>query len=182
MLTPFYKQRKVKFPNEFDAVDLVTDDLKVKLLPVSRKLQEFERDRAARRKVRKRTKNVVPAASSSARTTDVEMADASGGTATAADAAPSTTGTSEGEEKVKSEDSATLEDESVYREKEAKEIEALVSPELKADVGCSASGLYDLVGKLYSIASAPLSSLTRTVQPLSPTKAPLLTRGITLVS
>ncbi|KZP33186.1 cysteine proteinase [Athelia psychrophila] len=135
--------RKVKFPNEFDAVDLATDDLKAKLLPVSRKLQEYERDRAARRKVRKRTKNAPPAASSSSRTADVEMTDLTADTATAT--ASATAAPAEGEEKDKETDSATLEDESVYREKEAKEIEALVSPELKADVGCSASGLYDLV-------------------------------------
>ncbi|KAF7977861.1 hypothetical protein HWV62_2380 [Athelia sp. TMB] len=135
--------RKVKFPNEFDAVDLTTDDLKAKLLPVSRKLQEFERDRAARRKVRKRTKNNISGpVISSARTGDVEMADASGSAATATESTSAVTG--EGEEK-RATEGGELEDESVYRDREAKELESLVSPELKADVGCSASGLYDLV-------------------------------------
>ena len=39
-----------------------------------------------------------------------------------------------------------LEEESVYREKELTELETLISPELKDDVGCSVTGLYDLVG------------------------------------
>ena len=39
-----YVQRKVKFPSEFDALDLVTDDLKTKLSPVSRKLKEYEKE------------------------------------------------------------------------------------------------------------------------------------------
>jgi ubiquitin carboxyl-terminal hydrolase 14 len=38
-----------------------------------------------------------------------------------------------------------LEEESVYREKELTELETLISPELKDDVGCSVTGLYDLV-------------------------------------
>ena len=40
-----------------------------------------------------------------------------------------------------------LEDESVYRARELSELEALVDPELKADFGCSVTGLYDLVGE-----------------------------------
>lgn len=48
-------------------------------------------------------------------------------------AAPSTTG--------------ELEDESVYRTRELNELEALVDPELKADFGCSLTGLYELVGE-----------------------------------
>ncbi|KAI0076894.1 cysteine proteinase [Panus rudis PR-1116 ss-1] len=124
--------RKVKFPLEFDALDIVTDDLKEKLLPVSRRLKEIEKDRAERRKVRKRTKTVAAGASSSAtpatpsETRDVEMSDA-----TAAE--------------VKKESNVELQNESVYREKELKELEALVHPDLKVDTGCSVSGLYELI-------------------------------------
>jgi ubiquitin carboxyl-terminal hydrolase 14 len=125
----------VKFPLEFDALDLATDELKAKLLPASRKLKEMEKERTERRKVRKRTKTVPTAAIVAAgnaatggtpATGDVEMADA----------APASTEVKGGD----------LEAESVYREKEAKELAELVDPSVKSDVGCSATGLYDLVG------------------------------------
>ncbi|EDR09383.1 uncharacterized protein LACBIDRAFT_190082 [Laccaria bicolor S238N-H82] len=131
--------RKVKFPLEFDALDLATDELKAKLLPVSRKLKEVEKERMERRKVRKRTKTVPSSSSAStsadaavvaagnAATGDVEMADAA--------AAPASTEVKGGD----------LEAEGVYREKEAKELAELVDPSVKSDVGCSATGLYDLV-------------------------------------
>jgi ubiquitin carboxyl-terminal hydrolase 14 len=69
--------RKVKFPTEFDALDLATDELKGKLLPVSRRLKEVEKERAERRKVRKRTKHVAASSAATTGSTDVEMADAS---------------------------------------------------------------------------------------------------------
>ncbi|KAJ3559695.1 hypothetical protein NM688_g182 [Phlebia brevispora] len=132
--------RRVKFPTEFDAVDLVTDELKEKLLPVSRKLKGVEKERAERRKVRKRTKIAVK------KDTDVEMADATaqGSSAGASNPTPTEPAASE-EDKGKEVAGAELEDESVYREKEVKELEALVDPSLKADIGSSVSGLYDLV-------------------------------------
>jgi ubiquitin carboxyl-terminal hydrolase 14 len=34
----------------------------------------------------------------------------------------------------------------VCREREARELEALVDPDLRADAGCGVSGVYDLVG------------------------------------
>ncbi|KAG6869659.1 hypothetical protein C0992_002440, partial [Termitomyces sp. T32_za158] len=63
-LYKFALQRKVKFPLEFDALDLAADDLREKLLPASRKLKEIEKERTERRKVRKRTKNAPPPTSS----------------------------------------------------------------------------------------------------------------------
>lgn len=141
-------QRKVKFPAEFDALDIVTDDLKEKLLPVSTKLKTLERDRAERRKVRKRTKVTTQASTSASATTDVVMADSSSSQA----ATHGSSGTSvkgseaavDGENKPVA--GAELEDESVYRAREAKELNELVHPDLNADVGCSTSGLYDLIG------------------------------------
>jgi len=121
-------QRKVKFPTEFDALDIVTDELKAKLTPVSSRLKAIEKERAERRKVRKRTK-VAQEASSSARLEqgtsdmpDVEMTPAG------------------------SEVPGDLEEESVYRAREQQELEGLVSPDLTSDYGCSVTGLYDLVG------------------------------------
>ena len=49
-------QRQVKFPTEYDALELGTDELKNKLRPVSRRLLEIEKERRERTKVRKRTK------------------------------------------------------------------------------------------------------------------------------
>jgi ubiquitin carboxyl-terminal hydrolase 14 len=115
--------RKVKFPVEYDASELCTPELRAQLLPVSRKLSALERDRAERRKVRKRTKAAAAAPA----------------------AAPPADGDVEMEEDA-SKAAVELEDEEVYRAREAAELEALVSPELRADTGCSISGLYDLVG------------------------------------
>lgn len=134
--------RRVKFPTEFDTLDLVTDELKAKLVPVNRRLLEIEKDRGERRKIRKRTKGVVGASSSSsgAQTADrdVEMANATGPASVTATAA-SPSGSTEQAEAVK------LEDETVYRAKELAELEGLIHPDLKQDVGSSVSGLYDLV-------------------------------------
>jgi ubiquitin carboxyl-terminal hydrolase 14 len=152
-------QRKVKFPTEFDALDLATDELKEKLLPVSRKLKEVEKERAERRKVRKRTKNVAPSTATAATgSTDVEMTDggarASGSTApTAVETTTQISTEDAGVEEGKGKDKAggELEEEGVYREKELKELETLISPELKSDVGCSVTGLYDLVGQSFCL-------------------------------
>ncbi|KAJ3574855.1 hypothetical protein NP233_g1485 [Leucocoprinus birnbaumii] len=108
--------RKVKFPTEFDALDLVTDNLKNKLIPASRKLKEVEKERGERRKVRKRTKAV--ATSTVTKNTPAppaaEAAASTGGDVTMADAGAST----EEEEK---------------------------DPDVKKDIGASQTGLYDLV-------------------------------------
>lgn len=131
-------------------LDLVTDELKVKLQPVNSKLKAIEKERAERRKVRKRTKVAQPSAGGSsvpaAQTSeDVNMQDASGASNATSEGA---TETNTGE----------LEDESVYRSREKQEVEELISDELKTDVGCSASGLYDLVGKHNMITSSILLS------------------------
>ncbi|EIN05233.1 cysteine proteinase [Punctularia strigosozonata HHB-11173 SS5] len=135
--------RKVKFPVEYDALDLVTEDLKKQLEPVARRLKELERDRAERRKVRKRTKiakDSPPADKGKGKSneTDVEMAEAAPEAAPEAEASAS-------DDKGKAVEGGALEDESVYRAKEQKELEELVSPQLKEDVGCSVTGLYDLI-------------------------------------
>ncbi|KAF9528754.1 hypothetical protein CPB83DRAFT_813265 [Crepidotus variabilis] len=117
--------RKVKFPEEFDALDLVTDELKNKLLPASRKLKEIEKERFERRKVRARRKGVdAPAAAAAAPAAggDVEMSDASELTSPVKEV-----------------------DEFDHRERESGEYEKLVNESVKKDVGASETGLYDLV-------------------------------------
>ncbi|KAG5717779.1 Ubiquitin carboxyl-terminal hydrolase 6, partial [Termitomyces sp. T112] len=133
--------RKVKFPLEFDALDLATDDLREKLLPASRKLKEIEKERMERRKVRKRTKNALPSASSGPAATaiDVEMEDA---TAVVPIGGPTSDAVVEQGKAIAG---GELEDESVYRTKEKEELDPLISEEVKRDVGASISGLYDLV-------------------------------------
>lgn len=150
--------RKVKFPLEFDVLDLCTDELKRKLQPVNTKLKEFERDRAERRKVRKRTKDAQPAAGPSASAPDVEMTDAPG----AAEGGPSSpvlvqapvavdisepiSEDASQKQKGKAVEGGALEPESVYRRQELAELEALLPAEVRADAGCSPTGLYELVG------------------------------------
>ncbi|KAK7055476.1 ubiquitin carboxyl-terminal hydrolase [Favolaschia claudopus] len=147
--------RKVKFPTEYDATDLCSDELKTKLLPVSRRLKAVEKEREERRKVRRRTKATGGASGSAPATTggDVEMADAASTAVTAggseAAAAPEMDGVEgAGEDKGKAaaDVGGALEAESAYRERELAELEQLVHQDLKSDVGCSVSGLYELVG------------------------------------
>lgn len=115
--------RQVKFPIEFDALDLTTDELRAKLSPVSSKLKLIEKNRAERRKVRKRTKAakaVVP----TDREGDVDMAEAP---------------------PVALEEAGELQPEEVYIAKEKAELAELVDADVKQDIGASQTGLYDLV-------------------------------------
>ena len=133
-------QRKVKFPKEFDALDIVTDELREKMQPVSRKRIEIEKTREERRNVRKRTRVAVPAAqppgSNTGSGTEVNAVAASGGDVEMSEPAA--------EQPIAGEE---LQPEEWYREREKTELEALVDPSIKADIGASQTGLYDLVGE-----------------------------------
>jgi ubiquitin carboxyl-terminal hydrolase 14 len=111
---------------EFDALDIVTDDLREKILPVCTKLKSFEKDRAERQKIRKRTKGVANQ-KPKAQGDDVVMDDAS--------VAQSSTA-----------EQVDIPLEPVARAKELSELEELIHPDLKTDTGCNVTGLYDLVG------------------------------------
>jgi len=115
---------------EYDTLDLVTEDLRRKLEPANRQLRLYEKERAERRKVRKRTKSAQPVKD---KEEDVQMDQAAAPHAEQ----PSAGGVVQGGE---------LEDEVIYRKRELKELESLVDVDVKADVGCSPTGLYDLVG------------------------------------
>lgn len=132
-------QRKVKFPNEFDALEIVTDELREKIQPVARKRIEIEKARDERLKVRKRTRVAAPAVQSSG--TDA-------GSGTVANAVASGGGDVEMTEPA-AEQAADeeLRPEEWYREREKTELEALIDPSIAADVGSSQTGLYDLVGE-----------------------------------
>ncbi|TFY64553.1 hypothetical protein EVJ58_g2535 [Rhodofomes roseus] len=124
--------RKVKFPTDFDVVDLVTDELKQKMMPLVNKYREVEGERSERRSIRKKTalriaKEQKAIASGSA------PAEASSSSAPAdADAEPVAM-------------DIDLEDESVYRQREKAQLEALIHPDLQADIGCSLTGQYELI-------------------------------------
>jgi len=119
--------RKVKFPFELDAMDMVTEDLKHKLANANGKIKEIERERAERLKVRRKTKNAAAAgpstSTSAASGGDVAMADATAEKATAP---------------------GELEDEEVIREREKKVFEGTIDSELLADTGASITGLFEL--------------------------------------
>ena len=142
----------MKFPTEYDALDIAAPELAEKLLPASRKLKEFEKERAERRKVRKRTKAAQPTKDKEG---DVQMGDAAASSSTAAassSTAEPAAGAASAEVKTESDKGkgvagVELEDESVYREREGKELEALIHPDVKKDVGASVTGQYELVGK-----------------------------------
>ncbi|OSX58024.1 hypothetical protein POSPLADRAFT_1061110 [Postia placenta MAD-698-R-SB12] len=118
--------RRVKFPTDFDALELVTEELKEKMAPLSTKLKDVEANRAERRTIRKRSAAVRGEASSSA--------------PLAVPSQPSST-----EDPQEMHVDSSLEAESVYRQRELKELEALVHPDLQADVGCSITGQYELI-------------------------------------
>ncbi|KAF9261991.1 cysteine proteinase [Marasmius fiardii PR-910] len=125
--------RKVKFPEFYDALELVTPELKEKLVPASRRMQELEKERAERRKVRRRTKT--------AQQQQAAPKAVDGST----DPAPATDGDSESPAAATAAQGGELEDESVYRERERAELEKLIDPSVKNDIGASWNGLYELV-------------------------------------
>lgn len=133
-------QRKVKFPNEFDALEIVTDELREKMQPVSRKRIEIEKARDERHKVRKRTRVAVPAA---------QPPGSNAGSGTEANAVAASSGDVEMSEPPAEQPAAgdELQPEESYREREKTELEALIDPSIKADIGASQTGLYDLVGE-----------------------------------
>jgi ubiquitin carboxyl-terminal hydrolase 14 len=146
----------VKFSAELDALDLATDELKEKLLPASRRLKEIEKERAERRKVRKRTKVNAAAPSGEGkqddRIRDVEMRDAVDSTSSSAPGVEVTSAVVTGGDAETGDGvdvpAGELADEAVYRAKEIAELTKLVDPDAQNDVGCSVTGLYELVGEL----------------------------------
>jgi len=133
--------RKVKFPNEFDALEIATDELREKMRPITTRRGEIEKARDERRKVRKRTRAAVPAA---------EAPRVNVGSTTEANAEVPSSGDiamDDGTNEPGPEQSAggELRPEEWYREQEKAELEALVDPSIKSDTGASQTGLYELV-------------------------------------
>ncbi|CAA7262071.1 unnamed protein product [Cyclocybe aegerita] len=146
--------RKVKFPLEFDALDIATEELRTKLLPASRKLKDIEKERAERRKVRKKTKSVVvpssvPLSLANAVGTvvsqDVDMADGSAPVVHAHVVIDPVAEAEREKERKEVQAAAELEDELVYRQREAEEMDKVIDEDVKKDIGSSTTGLYGLV-------------------------------------
>lgn len=97
--------RRVKFPFELDATELMTDELRTKIRPLNVRFREIEKDRTERKRVAKRTK----------RDNNEDVGD-----------------------------DWMTEDEKKKRAQELEELEKLIDPEIKNDIGACASGVYDL--------------------------------------
>ncbi|BGP19776.1 hypothetical protein JCM10213_006438 [Rhodosporidiobolus nylandii] len=136
--------RKVKFPFDLDATELVTDELKRKLLPVNEKLKDFDKDRRERAKARRKSRKQVEASTS---------ASAAASTSTSAAAAPANPSDDPPEQMLvddaagaSKEVAGELPDEETKRQEELAILSSLVDPDLEADRGANVSGLYELVG------------------------------------
>ncbi|KAJ1301480.1 hypothetical protein OPQ81_008737 [Rhizoctonia solani] len=122
--------RKVKFPFEFDALDLLTDELRAKIQPATRKLREIEGERLERRRARRKlkNKNAQPSEGGSAGA-------ASGSTGENAEAeAMAVDGPRPGD----------IEDEATAREREKAALDAVIDPEIRADTGAAVHALFEL--------------------------------------
>ncbi|KAH7334508.1 cysteine proteinase [Rhizoctonia solani] len=122
--------RKVKFPFEFDALDLLTDELRAKLQPATRKLLEIEGERLERRRARRKLKN--------------KNAQSSGSGPAGTSANPSGA-TAEPEAMAVDEPRpGDIEDEASAREREKATIDAIIDPEIRADTGAAVHALFEL--------------------------------------
>ncbi|KAG9124399.1 deubiquitinating enzyme [Ceratobasidium sp. 392] len=119
--------RKVKFPFELDVLDLLTDALREKLQPATRKLREIEGERLERRRARRKLKaSSAPTTSNQASTS--APAPAEGGDAMAVDEPRP----------------GDIEDEAIARTREKAALDEVIDPEVKADTGAAVHALFDL--------------------------------------
>jgi len=138
--------RKVKFPFDLDVVDLVTDDLKQRILPVNAALKQIDKDRRERAKIRARAKVAHEAKKveeAAAATTEGAMQGVT--STTGAASAPAETLAVDGAEAKKVPVEGELVDEDSVRAEELKKLRALVDLELAADRGANVTGMYELV-------------------------------------
>lgn len=153
--------RKVKFPFDLDVVDLLSDDLKRKVLPLNEKLKGVDKDRRERAKVRRRVKVAAEEKADEARGKEndrkagIERDPALSAVAmeaAATAAAASGSGSAEASGSAAMEVDKPIEvkdgelvDEPTKRAEEATLLRSLVAEDLAADVGANVSGLYELV-------------------------------------
>lgn len=129
--------RKVKFPFDLDVLDLVTDDLKKRIMPLNEKFKDVDKDRRERAKIRRRAKIVKEEKAAEAGPAAVAPVQAN-----PEDDPPEAmlvdeaSGPKEGE----------LVDEESKRKEEVELLSKLVDPKLKEDVGANVTGMYELAG------------------------------------
>ncbi|CAE6449418.1 unnamed protein product [Rhizoctonia solani] len=121
--------RKVKFPFEFDALDLLTDELRAKIQPATSKLREIEGERLERRRARRKlkNKNAQPSSSATGNTTSSSGANTEPEAMAVDEPRP-----------------GNIEDEAPAREREKAAIDAVIDPEIRADTGAAVHALFEL--------------------------------------
>lgn len=151
--------RKVRFPFELDVTDFLSDELKAKTRPYRDRLIEISKEREERSRIRKKAKAkkeeaLRSDAAASTKPGESAIASSSGNEAPKP-AEPMAVDPSEerlnAPTEVEVSSSAlgavtTEEEELKLREKESAELEKLIHPDIKADIGANPSGLYELVG------------------------------------
>jgi len=150
--------RKVKFPFELDATELVTDDLKKKLVPVGEKLKECDKDRRERAKARRKMKKASDAAA-----------------VAAPPAAPAQDPSADPPEEMAvdapvGEAAGELPDEETKRHEELATLLSLVHPDVEADKGANVSGLYELAGIVSHKGASADGGASPPSLPLSPSR------------
>lgn len=125
-------RRRVKFPHEYDVLDLCTDDLRKRLSPVNAALKQIAKDRDERARIRKRARTAANAIAPSVTAATTEPA-GSTPTATATD------GTEAAEVYT-----GSPEEEAAKLAEERTKLASLVDAELRSDKGANTSGLYEL--------------------------------------
>jgi ubiquitin carboxyl-terminal hydrolase 14 len=156
--------RKVKFPFEYDVLDLCTPELKAKIKPLNEKLKLIDRDRRERTKIRTKVRRVAEEKEREKEVGMVEdLASRSGGVdikskkgkidsrdvssdpGSSKRVDPNAMEVDEG--KKKEEDMyLTIEEEVKKRREEDEELRSLVSEEIKNDRGANYTAIYELWG------------------------------------
>jgi ubiquitin carboxyl-terminal hydrolase 14 len=127
------RRRRVKFPHEYDVLDLCTDDLRKRLSPLNAALKQVAKDRDERARIRKRARTAANAITPAAAAADAEKADS-----TTADAAPA-----DGAEAAEVY-TGTPEEEAAKLAEERAKLASLIDANIRSDKGANASGLYEL--------------------------------------
>ena len=117
----------------------MTDELKEKLIPVRHRLRELEETRAERIEEARTTRGGNGLL--------MNALDQALSMATRSETGRGTAVITQGDiMRAVREEHEVFQGEAAYRDRDRRELEELVDQELRGDVGCSISGLYDLVG------------------------------------
>lgn len=149
--------RKVKFPFDLDVTPFLSDELKAKVLPAKDKITAISKERDERVKIRRKAKARIEEAIRSDAARDANPKSMATSTTGGVDAprpaddmAVDTATTSSSSTTVTANPqlggALTDEEELKLREKERAEAQAAIHEDLRQDIGCNSSGLYELVG------------------------------------